>query len=458
MTYPSLPTCYGELVSALNTPSKPSLLQRLELLRTLAGALHEHEGLLLQAMQEDLHKSYAEGYLCELDQVYREIAYLRKHLAHWMRPKRAHLSRLHFGAIPYQVAEPYGLVLIYAPWNYPINLALLPLVDALAAGNRILLSPSPKAACTFAALYELLEHSVSHEYVRCIPPSTQDLEQLLTLHFDYILYTGGADYGSQVAQAAARQLIPCTLELGGKSPVIVGAKADVASAARRIVWGKGLNAGQTCVAPDYVLVAEELAQPLVTALTREFVLAFGQNPKESKDYPRIINAVATKRLQELLVGQAVVYGGQVDVEARYMAPTIVYAPSRTARLMQEEIFGPILPIVPYRNLEEAVAMVNERPKPLALYHFGALAEFKALLSCTSSGGACHNDVVMHITHPALPFGGVGHSGYGRYHGKAGFLTFSNLRSVLNAHHMPDTPIRHAPYASLTRIKRILRWV
>lgn len=458
MSTPPIQVCYQELADALHAQPTPGLIQRLELLRALAAALRDHEEPILQALKDDLHKSNSEAFFCELDQVHRAIAHARRHLARWMRRQRGRMVSIYPGAFPYQLAEPYGLVLIMAPWNYPVDLTLAPLVDAIAAGNRVLLAPSPKAAHTHAALFEMLEQALPHEYVRCIAPGAPDRDLLLTLHFDYVLYTGGASYGRQVALAAAQHLTPCTLELGGKSPVIVGPAADVDSSARRIVWGKCLNAGQTCVAPDYVLVAEGLAQPLIAALIREFVSAFGPEPEASPDYPRIITQAATQRLQQLLVGQPVVYGGDTKVAARYVSPTLVYAPALDAPLMQEEIFGPILPIVPYRTLAEALSIVRARPKPLALYHFGSKSEFQKILSCTSSGGACHNDVVIHITHPALPFGGVGASGYGRYHGRAGFLTFSNLRSVLNAHYMPDMRLRHAPYAPLARIKRLLRWV
>lgn len=431
---------------------------RNEALRGIERMLIEGERQLVEAEWQDLHKAPAETFFAEIDQTLREVRLFRRRLGRWASPKRAGFSIAHFGTRGRVVAEPYGVVLVMSPWNYPIGLSLQPTVAAIGAGNRVVLSVSPRAKATAEALRTLASRYVSSDALRVVPADVPDAKYVHTYQYDYVFYTGGASFGRSVAQYAAGWLCPCTLELGGKSPAIVYGERHLERAAKRIAWGKWLNAGQTCVAPDYILAERSIALRLAELLARRAKECFGENAEASRDYGRIIDESSAERLGRLLEGVECLYGGQVIAERRYVAPTIIYDPPLTHPIMQEEIFGPLLPILPIDSLQEAIDYINVGERPLAVYFFGRDSDFRAVVVGTRSGGVCRGDSITHITHPGLPFGGIGASGYGNYHGRAGFETFTHRKSVLDASRSPEIGLRYPPYKELRRVKRFLRLV
>lgn len=433
-----------------------SLSERREALRGIERMLTQGEQQLLEAVWRDLHKSAVETYITEIDQVLREARLFERKMAHWARSRRAGFSLTHFGSRGRVIAEPYGVVLVMSPWNYPIQLALAPTIAAIGAGNRVVLSMSPRAKATAEAIRTLAARYVSPEALRVVPLDAADAALVYTYRYDYVFYTGGPQFGREVAKSAAQWLCPCTLELGGKSPVIVFGARDLDRVARRIAWGKWLNAGQTCVAPDYILAERGIALSLAEGIKARILECYGADPSRSADYPRVVDSRAIARLCSYLKDVEVFAGGGCDAATNYLEPTIVYDPPRGHPLMREEIFGPILPIVPIDSLQEAVDYVNRGDRPLALYFFGPATAFKRVLLDTRSGGVCRGDTIMHITHPGLPFGGIGASGYGHYHGRAGFDTFTHRKSVLDASKTPEFKIRYPPYQSLRGVKRLLR--
>jgi acyl-CoA reductase-like NAD-dependent aldehyde dehydrogenase len=349
------------------------------------------------------------------------------------------------------------VVLIISPWNYPFGLALSPLVGAIAAGNCAVIKPSELSPATSAVIADLLNRHFPPELIQVVEGDAAVSQALLRERFDHIFFTGGTRIGQIVMKAAAKHLTPVTLELGGKTPCIVDRDIDLTETAKRIAWGKFLNAGQTCVAPDYLLVQETIQQPLLQALQQAIEDFYGTNPAASPDYGRIINQRQFERLVGLLNSGDIHYGGAFDPDSRYLAPTLMTNLSPEAPVMAEEIFGPILPILTYSSLEEAITLVNERPKPLALYLFSKNPQKQAqVLETTSSGGVCINDTIMHLGVTDLPFGGVGPSGMGRYHGKASFDTFSHFKSVLKRPFWLESGLRYPPYSEkLTWVKRLL---
>lgn len=350
------------------------------------------------------------------------------------------------------------MVLIFAPWNYPFNLSFMPLVGAISAGNCAVLKTPSYAPRTASLMAEMIGSEFPADYLTVCQGGREANRALLGERFDYIFYTGNAGFGRTVMEAASRHLTPVSLELGGKSPCIVDRQAHLGQAARRIAWGKFLNAGQTCIAPDYLLVDREVKTELIGLLRSWISRFFGENPQASPDYPRIVNEKHFDRLLGLLGSGMTVCGGQTDRKALYIAPTILDQVSPEDPVMQEEVFGPVLPVLEYERLEQAIEFVNHRPKPLSLYFFSEdRRKQRLVLAQTSSGGACINDAVLQFAHPLLPFGGVGHSGIGAYHGKASFESFSHRRSVLRKSALPDLGTRYAPYAGkLGRVKLILR--
>jgi aldehyde dehydrogenase (NAD+) len=419
---------------------------RLAQLDRLLAMLRERKHELLAALEADLGKSSFEGWLAEIALMEKEIAHTKKHLRDWMRPQKVKTPLALQPARCKVVSEPLGVVLIIAPWNYPLQLAILPLVGAIAAGNCAIVKPSEVAANTSRVIAELLPQYLDREFYAVVEGGVPETTALLEEKFDHIFYTGNGTIGRVVMAAAAKHLTPVTLELGGKSPVIVDASADLDVAARRIVWGKFFNAGQTCVAPDYVLVHRAAEERLIHKMTQAIRDFFGADPSHSKDYARIINERHHKRLTGLLADGTPACGGTHDIGSKYLAPTILRQVSPDSKLMAEEIFGPLLPVLPVDSLEQAVEFVNERPKPLALYVFtGSDHAARKVLRSTSSGGACVNDTMMHLTVPDLPFGGVGESGMGAYHGKTSFDTFSHRKSVLDKSVYLDLPLRYPPY-------------
>ena len=444
--------------------SRP-LAWRLEQLDRLAGLLSNHEAEVLEALATDLGKAPLEATF-ELVAIRQELAHTRRQLRRWMAPQAVGIDLALKPARAFLQAEPLGCVLIIGPWNYPFQLTLLPLVSALAAGNTAVLKPSEHAPQTAALLARILPLAFPPEVVQVVIGDGAVAAQLLEQRFDHIFFTGGSRVGRLVMAAAAKHLTPVTLELGGKSPAIVLDDANLAVTARRLVWGKGLNAGQTCVAPDHILVVPELRAPLIEAMAAEITSFYGDDPLTSPDLGAIVNQAQFDRLEGLLAGAKargqVLAGGRSDRARLRIEPTLVELEGVALDgaddpLMQEEIFGPILPVITIAGLEAGLQQVRSRSKPLALYLFSNdKAAQRRTLQTTSSGSVCFNDVVMQAGASALPFGGVGESGLGSYHGRAGFLTFSHQRSVLERPFWLDLPFRYPPYkGKLGLVKRLL---
>ena len=433
---------------------------RLEQLERLSRALDAHEGAVFEALASDLGKPEVEAYF-ELVAVRHELLLSRRNLARWMRPRGIGLPLWALPGSARVEAVPLGCVLILGPWNYPFQLCLHPLVSALAAGNTAVLKPSEQAPRTAALIAELIPRHLPPEVVQVVLGDGATAARLLEERFDHIFFTGGERVGRLVMAAAARHLTPVTLELGGKSPAVVLSDADLTVTARRLVWGKSLNAGQTCIAPDYLLVERSIAEPLLTRLGQRIEQCFGSDPLRSPDLARIVNPAQYARLSALLEGARqrgqILHGGQCDADVRRIAPTLIRVENLDDPLMQEELFGPLLPVLAVDDLEQAIQLINQRPKPLALYLFtGNRNHQRTLLQRTSSGGVGINDVVLQAGVPELPFGGVGTSGMGAYHGKAGFDTFSHHRSVLRRPFRLDAPFRYPPYAGrLPLVRRLL---
>jgi len=430
---------------------------RLEKLRTLKQAIIDNEQVIVQALQADLHKPEFETYATEIS-VVKEIDYAIKHLRSWTKPKKAEVPLDFFSYSARIYPEPLGVVLIIGPWNYPFNLIIAPLIGAIAAGNCSIIKPSEIAPHTSSLLAQLMGKYFDPEYIAVVEGGVEVSQKLLAEKFDHIFFTGGTAVGKIVMEAAAKHLTPVTLELGGKSPCIVDANINLEHTVRRITWGKFINAGQTCIAPDYLLVDKKIKQDLLDGLKNTLKEFFGDNPADSPDYARIISQKHCERLSNLLKDGEIIIGGDTKLEERYIAPTIIDQVSLTDLVMQEEIFGPILPVIEYTDIAEAIALINSRPKPLALYLFTQNQELQQrVLQATSSGGVCINDTVLHVGISSLPFGGVGDSGMGNYHGKAGFDTFSHHKSVLRNSFWLDLKWRYAPYQDkLSFLKRLIR--
>lgn len=418
---------------------RKSMLDRLE------QAVMSQEGMLTEALRKDLGKTAFEAYETELGIVLAELREARKRLDRWARPVRVPTPLSQFPSRGYIYPEPHGVALILSPWNYPVQLTLVPLISAIAAGCCAVVKPSAYAPHVSAALAKLLGETFSRHYVAVVEGGRAENSALLDGRFDYIFFTGSPEVGKAVMAAAAKHLTPVTLELGGKSPVIVAPDADLDLAAKRIVWGKLLNAGQTCVAPDHVWVTREQRDALVAAMKNYITRFYGERPLEGGDLPRIVNQRHYERLCALLGSGATACGGQTDPAALRIAPTILVDVREDERVMGEEIFGPILPVLTYGKLGALIAHLQEKPRPLALYLFTRSAETeKRVVSSLAYGGGCVNDTVVHLAVSALPFGGVGNSGMGSCHGKAGFDTFTHRKSILKRGRL-DVPVRYAPY-------------
>ena len=353
------------------------------------------------------------------------------------------------------ISEPLGAALIIAPWNYPVQLLLNPLVGAISAGCTAVLKPSPYTPNVAYVLEQLIDEIFEERYVAVVQGNRDVNQILLEQRWDIIFFTGSPSLGRKVMAAAAKNLTPVVLELGGKSPCIVDKDADIKCAAKRIAWGKLLNAGQTCIAPDYLLVHKDIKEGFAKELHTQFTSLLGRKPKKNKHFVRIVNDKAFERLVGYLKCGTILFGGECDAEERYIEPTLLDNVSPDSPVMQEEIFGPIFPMLTFDTTEEAISFVNEREKPLALYYFGSKAKGESVLARTSSGGACINDVIMHISNEALPFGGVGNSGMGSYHGERSFDTFSHQKAVVATSTKVDTPFRYMPYRLFSLVKRLL---
>lgn len=403
-------------------------LQQLEALRRM---VQEREADILAAIAADLCKSELNAYSQEVITVLGEIDFMLKNLADWVTAKPVKKNLFTMLDEAYVQAEPLGVVLIIGAWNYPFVLTIQPLIGAIAAGNAVILKPSELSEHTAQVLAKLLPQYLDQDLYAVVNGGVKETTELLKERFDHILYTGNAAVGRVVMEAAAKHLTPVTLELGGKSPCYIDKDCDLDTVCRRITWGKYMNCGQTCIAPDYVLCEASLQNHIVQKIKETVQEFYGENIKESPDYERIINLRHFKRIQSLLEGQKIAFGGETDEATRYIAPTVLTDVDPEAKVMQEEIFGPVLPIVPVKNADEAIQFINEREKPLALYIFSHNDKLiRRMIDETSSGGVTGNDVIMHFTLNSLPFGGVGHSGMGAYHGKHTFDTFSHQRPCL----------------------------
>jgi len=445
----------GDLRTSFRNGRTRPLQWRTAQLDALAGLLVQHEQRFLDALTSDLGKPAVEAYLGEVGFVLGEIGLARAQLAQWMAPEVVPMPPEQFGPGRSEILrEPYGVVLVIGPWNYPFQLVLLPLIGALAAGNTVVVKPSELAPASSEVLAELLPRYL--DGVAVVQGGAEQTTALLAEQFDYIFYTGGGRVGRVVMEAAATHLTPVTLELGGKSPAIVLGDADLDVTAHRLAMGKFFNAGQTCIAPDYVLVDRTVEAELVDRLNAAITQFYGDDPYRSADYGRIVDDRHLARLAGLLASGEVVTGGIVEVPDRYVSPTILRHVAVDSPAMQDEIFGPILPIIPVDGLDAAIDFVNGRDKPLALYVFGEDPKAcEEVLARTSSGGACVNGAITHITNPFLPFGGVGASGTGSYHGRATFETFSHRRSVMWRSTEVDPPTQYPPYPPLAALKHAL---
>ncbi|MTS91760.1 aldehyde dehydrogenase family protein [Pseudoflavonifractor sp. BIOML-A4] len=418
---------------------------RRDMLEKLERAVVSRERELLSALREDLGKAPYESYACEVGMTLAELRCAKSHLTRWAAPKGRPSPMALFPAKSRVVADPYGVALIMSPWNYPVQLTLVPLISALAAGNCAVVKPSAYAPACSAVLKALISDIFPREYAAVVEGGRAENSALLEERFDYIFFTGSTEVGRTVMRAAAEFLTPVTLELGGKSPVIIGEDADLKLAARRLAWGKFLNAGQTCVAPDHVWVPEGMRDALVEELGKQIRALYGENPLESPDLPKIVNEKHFNRVNGLIQREKTAIGGKSDPVTRRIEPTVLVDVTETDAVMGDEIFGPVLPILTYTDLEELLARQQQKPRPLALYLFtrDRRAE-ERILRMVPSGGVCVNDTVVHLANPNVPFGGVGASGMGACHGKAGFDTFTHYRTVVRRGAL-DLPVRYPPY-------------
>ena len=440
-----------------NTGATRSTEWRLIQLKKLEQALEEREGALCAALKADLGKAAYESWLSEIGMTLAELRFARKHLKKWAAAKRRPSAMPLFPASSRVAPEPYGTVLIMSPWNYPVQLTLVPLVSALAAGNCAVVKPSAYAPSVARAVAELLGDIFPPEYVSVVQGGRAENAALLEQDFDYIFFTGSPAVGKTVMAAAAQHLTPVTLELGGKSPVIIAPDANIPLAARRIAWGKFLNAGQTCVAPDHVYIPTRLRDAFVKELEGQIHQLYGADPLAGPDLPKIINEKHFNRVSGLMGSGRTAVGGRTDPAARRIEPTVLVDVAETDPVMQEEIFGPVLPVLTYDSLDDLIARQQKKARPLALYIFtGDRALEKRIVSALPSGGVCVNDTVIHLANPHVPFGGVGNSGMGACHGRAGFDTFTHYRTIVRRGKL-DLPLRYAPYEgkNLNMVKKLM---
>jgi len=428
---------------------------RLEQLHKLKKTIQKNQKQIEDALWIDLHKSPEESYLTEISIVIGEINNHIKHLKRWAKPKRIKTPLHLLPSSSKVIYEPLGLALIIAPWNYPFQLLINSLIGSISAGGCSILKPSPDAPTIAKVMQEMIEDTFEKKYIAVIQGGKDTNTILLNERFDIIFFTGSSKVGKVVMRAAAEHLTPVILELGGKSPCIVDADADINIAARRITWGKMINAGQTCIAPDYLFVHHVIKDELLDKIAKNIKEMYGNDIKGSRFYPRIINERAIDRLEKLMTQGKIHSGGEIDKKERFIAPTIIDSIKPDSLIMQEEIFGPILPVMTFEHIDETFKYINKNEKPLAFYYFGKNGNAKEVLAKTTSGGACLNDTLMHITNHKLPFGGVGNSGFGKYHGKESFLAFSNKRAVVNTPTWIDLPLKYAPFKYFNLIKKIV---
>ena len=433
--------------ACFNTGATLPLSARRAALQCLRAAITAHERDITAALRSDLNKSPTESYMCEIGMTLSELRFVERHLDGWARDRR-HLTPLaQFPAKSLTVSEPYGVVLIMSPWNYPFLLTVEPLIGAIAAGNCCVVKPSAYSPATSAVLRDILAECFPPEFVAVVEGGRAENQALLDQKFDYIFFTGGVEVGKEVMTRAARHLTPVTLELGGKSPCIVDATARLDLAAKRLVFGKLLNCGQTCVAPDYLLIDRRVKTPFLAYVQRWITVMYGENPLDNDGYVRMVNRKHFDRVMELIDPAKVVFGGRGDPDTLKIQPTVLDNVSHEDPVMQEEIFGPVLPVLTFDQIGEALDFVNARPRPLALYLFSQeKSTQERFLRRTSFGGGCINDTVIHLATSRMGFGGVGASGMGSYHGRDSFETFSHRKSVVKKSTLLDLPVRYAPYS------------
>ncbi len=430
---------------------------RRKMLERFAEALDKWEGRLCDALWTDLHKSYEEAYLTEISIVKAEVrTHLRK-VKQWSKRRRVATPLKLFPSQSYVVKEPLGNALIIAPWNYPMQLLLNPLVGAISAGCTAVLKPSPYVPTVSGVIAEMIKETFDEEYVAVVQGNRDVNKALLDERWDMIFFTGSPSLGKTVMAAAARHLTPVVLELGGKSPCIVDKSADIKVAARRIAWGKTLNSGQTCIAPDYILIHKEVKDEFVRTFAEAMRELHGDNLKSDRHYVRMVNDKAFERVASYIDGAKVLYGGDMDASERYIEPTLLDNPPLDSPVMTEEIFGPVFPMITIEDkfVDSVVDFVTSREKPLALYYFGREQDGWEVVRRTSSGGGCINDVIMHIANEHVAFGGVGNSGMGRYHGRDSFEAFSHTRSMIATATWIDLPFRYMPYKVFSLVKKLL---
>ncbi|MGE6630443.1 aldehyde dehydrogenase [Bacillus sp. NPDC077027] len=431
------------LLKSQKAYQKTTVNERLLILAKLKSAIKQNEEAILQALQLDLHKSEQEAYTTEIGIVYEEINHTMKHLRKWAKPTRVKTPLTHIGSKSFIIKEPYGSVLVIAPWNYPFQLALSPLVGAISAGNSVTLKPSELTPHVSEIIRVIVESVFQEEQAAVVEGGVEVSTELLKLPFDYIFFTGSVGVGKIVMEAAAKHLTPVTLELGGKSPCIVMPDANLKLAAKRIVFGKFTNAGQTCVAPDYLLVHESVKDELLKEMTVCIQAFYGDHPETNEHFGKIVSKRHFDRLSGFLKNGHIVTGGKKNEEELKISPTILDQITWDDPVMQEEIFGPILPVMTFNSVDEVIEMVGARPKPLALYLFTTSKKNETyILDHISFGGGCVNDTLMHVANSHLPFGGVGESGIGRYHGHESFLTFTHEKSVLRQTNLFDFSFRY----------------
>lgn len=422
--------------------------QRIKVIKSIQQWIINHQDEIIDALYKDLNKDATESYMCEIGLVLSELKYQLRHIKKWSQNRKVWTPLSQFYGLSYESHEPYGVTLIMSPWNYPFMLSIEPAIGAIAAGNTVIIKPSAYAPHVSHVIKKMITETCEQKWVAVVEGGREENTELLQQRFDYIFFTGSVNVGKLVMEKASHFLTPVTLELGGKSPCIVDDEHSLKLAAKRVAFGKFLNAGQTCVAPDYLLIKEELKDSFINALKDVIVEFFGDSPIDHPQLVKIINQKHFERLNHLLENQDIVIGGNCDLESMKIAPTVVDHVDFDNPLMQEEIFGPILPILTYKTIDEAITFINQREKPLAFYIFSHQKHIQdQLLKSCSFGGGCINDTIIHLASNELGFGGVGHSGMGSYHGKRSFDTFTHTRSIVKKATWIDLPFRYYPYTS-----------
>ena len=451
---------YNKQKNFTNSQKKIEVKERIHFLKKLKNEILKREEEIFTALEKDLNKPRFEAYATEIGYLLNEIDLFINNLKSWSKPRRVNSTLINFPSKDFIIYEPYGLILIISPWNYPFQLALLPAMSAFAAGNNVILKPSEHTSNTSALIKSIVSEVFPEELISVIEGGAETASKLLDYKWDYIFFTGSVRIGKIVAKAAANNLTPITLELGGKSPAIIDKKIDIKLVSKRIVWGKFLNSGQTCIAPDYLIIHKSIKDKFINQLIYRIKYSFGESSERSKDLTSIINENHFERLVKLIEENEVIYGGEYDSKLKFIYPTIVNNPSLDSNIMREEIFGPILPILTYENIKEIDEIINKNPNPLSLYLFSNDNDLtENIINRYSFGGGAINDTIVHLANSKLPFGGIGNSGTGSYHGKSSFDLFSHKKSIVKKGNWYDNNLRYAPYKNkLNLLKRLMKYL